>query len=413
MNFVKRAGRSLRARKSKTAVVLGIFVVISTLLLGGFLLQGTAARQEADAQRDIGVDVTVQSSGLTSEVADRIGASPLVSRYNPLLVLTAGAQGLKPLESELPQPGGKGDDEDKGKGKGPLAVNGVKDSGLLLPFSYGSNKILTGRAITSADADRKVAMVEQRLAKKNGLKLGDTIGVKSAGGQRTLQTKIVGIYQDAMPGPAQWEHPSKLPGNVLYVPVATARELSPGTRHLAEAVFKVGSPELAKQLHDEVEKLLGAESFEFRVNDKAYNDQVRPIQQVGAFAGLIVWLIALAGALILALIVALQIRERRDELGMLLAMGEKKWKLIAQHTAEVAAIAVPAVLLAAVIGQVPAPFVGEALLSGRTGAPRMTVGLADLGKVAGIGLGISVVATALPGIGVLRLHPRSILASGE
>ncbi|KPC63841.1 ABC transporter permease, partial [Streptomyces sp. NRRL F-6602] len=89
-------------------MVLGIFVVISTLLLGGFLLQGTAARQEADAQRDIGVDVTVQSSGLTSEVADRIGASPPVSRYNPLLVLTAGAQGLKPLESELPQPGGKG-----------------------------------------------------------------------------------------------------------------------------------------------------------------------------------------------------------------------------------------------------------------------------------------------------------------
>ncbi|MEU2591394.1 hypothetical protein ABZ630_11240, partial [Streptomyces albidoflavus] len=49
---------------------------------------------------------------------------------------------------------------------------------------------------------------------------------------------------------------------------------------------------------------------------------------------------------------------------------------------------------------------------GRSGRCRR-VRLADLGKVAGIGLGISVVATALPGIGVLRLHPRSILASGE
>ncbi|MCG0289028.1 ABC transporter permease [Streptomyces sp. PSAA01] len=411
MNFVKRAGRSLRARKSKTAVVLGIFVVISTLLLGGFLLQEAAARQEADAQRVIGVDATVKGKGLTPGLADRLGASPSVSRYNSVLPLSVGARGFKPLQSGQPRPGGEPSTESSGKG--PLALNGVRDCGMLLPFSYGSNRITSGRGIAPEDVGRKVATIEQRLAEKNGLKVGGTIGVRSADGRRTVQVKIIGIYEDAMPDPLQWQRPSELPGNTVYVPVSVARELSPGTKQLSEAVFKIGSPELAQQLHAAAKKLFGAESFDFLVNDKAYKDQVRPIQQVGGFAGLIVWLIALAGALILALIVTLQIRERRDELGMLLAMGEKKWKLITQHTVEVAAVAGPAVLLAAVAGQLAAPHVADALPGGQVGTLQMTVGLADLGKVTAIALGISVVATALPGIGILRLHPRSLLALGE
>lgn len=37
----------------------------------------------------------------------------------------------------------------------------------------------------------------------------------------------------------------------------------------------------------------------------------------------------------------------------------------------------------------------------------------DVGNVAGIGLGISLVSTVVPGLGILRLHPRSILVSDE
>ncbi|BCL26077.1 FtsX-like permease family protein [Streptomyces aurantiacus] len=422
MNFVKRAGMSLRARKSKTAVLLGIFVVICTLLLGGFLLQAATARQEADAQRRIGVDVTVEGKGLTPAVADRIGAVPPVHRYNPLLPLKAGAAGFDPLVSALPKPGGAraGDKEEP-----PLSLAGVRDTGLLLPFSYGSARITAGRGITPKDAGRDVAVVERRLAEKNELKVGDTIRVRSADGRRTVPLTVVGVFQDPMPDPSQWTPRHELPGNALYLPVGTVRRLSPGAADLAEAVFKIGSPEQAERLHATVKRQLGTGSFDFRVNDRAYKDQVRPIQRVGTFAGLIVWLIALAGALILALIVTLQIRERRDELGVLLSMGEKKWKLIGQHTVEAVAVALPAVAVAALAGQAAAQWAGDSLLdreAGRpaAGAPRTTVGVpeisvgpSELGKVAGIGLGISLVATVIPGIGILRLHPRSILTDSE
>ncbi|MFJ9543243.1 ABC transporter permease [Streptomyces sp. NPDC101225] len=421
MNFVKRAGTCLRVRKSRTAALLGIFVVICTLLLGGFLLRSAAARQEADAQRSIGVDVTVKTKALTAELADRLGGKPPVTRYNPLLPITADAQGFKPLTSQLPKPGSS---RDGAKDQPPLAVNGVRDSDMLLPFSYGSTKITSGRGVTPKDAGDRVAVIEERLAKKNGLKVGDTLTVRSADGKRSIPVKIVGIFQDPMQDPTQWTPRNELPGNTLYVPIGVAQQLG-GAGKLDEAVFKIGSPEQAEQLHAEAKRLLGSSDFTFQVNDKAYKDQVGPIKRVGAFAGMIVWVIALAGALILGLIVMLQMRERRRELGVLLSMGEKKRKLIGQHLVEVAAMCLPAVAVAALAGQLAGPALGDALLTpaqrqtstqhpdAEVGAPVVRIEPADVGKVAGIGLGIGLVATAIPGIGILRLHPRSILTDSE
>ncbi|CDR13599.1 ABC transporter permease [Streptomyces iranensis] len=424
MNFVKRAGMSLGARKSKSAVLLAIFVVICTLLLGGFLLQAAAARQEAGAQRTIGVDATVEKKGLTAVLADRLGASDLVYRYNPELPVRAGARGFTPLTSDAPKPGAAGAGK---KERGPLAVDGVRDSGMLLPFSYGSTKITAGRGITPEDAGRKVAVIERRLADKNHLKVGDTIHVRSADDRETVPLKVVGVFRNPTQDPMRWTAPHKLPGNALYVPMSTAQKLGAGTASVSEAVYKIGSPEQAERLHAEAEHLLGRDSLDFRVNDKAYQDQVRPIQRVGTFAGLIVWVIALAGTLILGLIVTLQIRERRTELGVLLAMGERKWKLIGQHAVEVAAVALPAIALAALAGSLAGQSAGDALLgrqddkqAAAAGAPdaeiappTVQVEPATVGKVAGIGLGISLVSTVLPGIGILRLHPRSILTDTE
>ncbi|MBQ0962983.1 ABC transporter permease [Streptomyces sp. RK23] len=426
MNFVKRAGMSLGARKSKTAALLAIFVVLCTLLLGGFLLQAAAARQEADAQRVIGVDVTVRQKGLTPALADELGASDVVNRYNPRLPVRAAARGLAPLTSDAPQPGGEAGEPDQA----PLAVNGVRDAGLLLPFSYGSTKITAGRGIGPEDADRDIALIERRLADRNHLAVGDIVRVLSEDGAHPMPLKVVGIFQDPTQDPSSWTPPHELPGNTLYVPMATAQQLGTGTGTgtVGEAVYRIGSPDRAERLHAEAERVLGESGFDFRVNDKAYQDQVRPIQQVGVFAGLIVQVIALAGALILGLIVTLQIRERRTELGVLLAMGERKWKLIGQHAVEVAAVALPAVAVAALAGQLAGQSAGDALLGpqddtpsaqhgapdpGAVAGPTVRVEPGTVGRVAGIGLGISLVSTVVPGIGILRLHPRSIFTDSE
>ncbi|MFD4702894.1 ABC transporter permease [Streptomyces niveus] len=416
MNFVKRAALSLLARRAKTALLLGIFLVICTLLLGGFLLQGATSRQEAEAQRRIGVDVTVRGDRLTLATAAALGSSPLVERYNPLLRGAAKPSGLTPLTSDVPKPDdAKPDDATEGEGQDGLMLNGIRDSEMLLDFASGRSRIVAGRALTEKDAGRRVVLLEQRLAEKNELKAGDTVGLRSSDGRRTETFEIIGLYEDPRPDPSQWVAPSELIANQVYAPAPAVSALGFGTKP-STAVFKIGSPERAERLHAEAARVLGGDDFRFDVNDKAFRDQVLPLRRVGAFAGSLLWLIALSGAVILGLIVLLTIKERRDELGMLLALGEKKRKLIGQHTVEVTALLLPALAVAALGAQSFAEEAGETLLAREehtASLPEMRMEVADLGRVAGIGLGISLVATVVPGVGILRLHPRSILTDTE
>ncbi len=417
MNFVKRAALSLVARRGKTALLLGIFVVICTLLLGGFLLQGATARQEAQAQRRMGVDMTIRGGGLTTDAVGKAASSALVERYNPVLRGVTRPPGLIPVTSDAPKPG----EVDGGAGQDGLALSGVRESGMLLDFATGRAKVVSGRGITAKDVDRKVVLLERRLAEKNKLKAGSTVVLTFPDGKRKASIEVIGLYEAPHPVPSQWTAPSDITANQVYAPLAAVSALGFGTE-LQGAVFKISSPEKARQLRAEASRLLGGGDLRFDVNDKAYRDQVRPLQRVGAFASVLVWLISLAGTVILGLIVMLTIKERRDEWGMLLSLGEKKWKLIAQHTVEVAAVAVPALAMTALFGQYFAQQAREALLARERhvsdsvdapGPPEVRMEPADLGRVAGIGLGISLVSTVVPGIGILRLHPRSILTDSE
>lgn len=117
MNFVKRAAFSLGARRGKTSLLLGILLVVCTLLLGGFLLRDTTTRQEAEAQRRIGVDVTVRGAKLTSHAVDTLGSSPVVQRYNPVLRGVSKPPGLPLVTSNLPKPGRAGRRQRPGPGR--------------------------------------------------------------------------------------------------------------------------------------------------------------------------------------------------------------------------------------------------------------------------------------------------------
>lgn len=81
------------------------------------------------------------------------------------------------------------------------------------------------------------------------------------------------------------------------------------------------------------------------------------MKSVTGFANKIVWLVVIAGTIILALIVILMIRERRYEIGVLLSLGESRMKIIAQFFVELLVVLVIGVGVAGVGGK----FVGDKL----------------------------------------------------
>lgn len=94
-----------------------------------------------------------------------------------------------------------------------------------------------------------------------------------------------------------------------------------------------------------------------------YKQMIGPIENIASFSKMIVMIASIAGATILGLIIMLSIKERRKEMGILLSIGEKKWKLMGQLLVETVCIAILAFGLSLSTGEKISQKIGDNLLS--------------------------------------------------
>ncbi|MFI6288631.1 ABC transporter permease [Streptomyces sp. NPDC051018] len=484
MNLFKRAWWRLTSHLGKTLMLVGLFFVICTLVLSGFLIRSASARAADDAKASVGAVATMQldinallESGQGTEsngstpgtigpggdlrrgLVDKICESPVVKRCNYSTDSGAApAKGSK-LYRPVPRPAGVQPD-----GLDLFKADGVRDQQSVASFRNGDAKIVTGRGIGPKSKSDEV-VVEQRLARHNRWKVGDTIRLRvgelpEIGKKRNEDEfgfTVVGIYASGTPDSGRYVPAMTDPVNQLYVTP------DGGTRLLGkkpdadggvvnQATFTLSDPADMDRLRKHAEAS-GADLgiFPMTVNDKQYRQLVGPITKTADFATVTVWLVALAGTVILALIVASSLRERRKELGILLSLGERKPKLLGQHLVEVVACVVIAVGLASAGSQYLSQTIGDRLLAGEVSSARKSaadadsgvdgnsvtsaggttpaaddapevepidsldvrIGTADIARVGATGLGIAALATLVPGARVLRLHPRDILTKGD
>ncbi|MEV6588601.1 ABC transporter permease [Streptomyces acidicola] len=459
MNFVKRAGLSLWARKVRTLITLCTFLVISVMVLAGVLINDATARAEQEARRSVGAEVNLgmdleslgaggglQAPRISAATVAELGDLPQVQRYTYSMwdrgVLKGGTRLVTEGVPSTMGPGG-------------TATIGVLDSSLLPAFRSGKFKLLSGQHLTAADKDKKRLLIEERLARKNGLKVGDKVTLGNNDGTSTASFSVAGIYQDPRPGSEPEPEYNVNPANMLYATVGGfARFSSPGSGPLqvGQAVFLLQDVDDLAEFKDGAERIAGSEldGFALDANDKAIRQMTGPLKSIRSTATVAMWLIGITGAAVLALLVNLAVKQRRREYGVLLALGEKKDRLIAQQALEIVVVAAVAIALSSLFTQGLIQSAGQSLLgreaaaaqkkldswqappSGSTGLDQgsdpndrpvdnadpidtITVRLdpADLATVGGVGLGIGLLATALPAASVLRLSPRTILTKGK
>ncbi|WP_327169607.1 ABC transporter permease [Streptomyces subrutilus] len=480
MNFLKRAGWRLAAQLGKTVMLTGLFFVICTLVLSGFLIQTAAARAADDAKESVGAVATMQldlnaliNSGKASknngatpgtigaggdlhrDLVDRMCGSSAVTRCNYSTDSGAKPTDRMKLYEPVPLPAGRKDD-----GLDFFKADGVRDLDALSAFRNGDDALVSGTGI-KPDSAADVVVIEERLAKANGLAVGDRvtlrIGNAPIAGQepdtRQFDFVVGGVYRSGTPDSGSYVPAMTHPANQIYVtPEGGSKLLGKDTAAdggvVKSATFTLRGPDDLDRLKADA-RAAGADLgiFPLTVNDKAYKTLVGPITRTAAFAGLTVGLVAVAGTAILALVVASNLRERRSELGILMSLGEKKPKLLGQHLVEVAACALVAIGLAAAGSQVLSQAIGDRLLAGEVSSARaqgasddgapdpgavngitseddgeqvepidridIRTGPADIARIGATGLGIAALATLVPGIRVLRLTPRDILSKGN
>ena len=181
---------------------------------------------------------------------------------------------------------------------------------------------------------------------------------------------------------------------------------------------------------------------------------IKPIENVGSFAKTTVIIVGVCGALILCLIIMLSIKDRRNEIGILLSLGEKKFKIIAQFAVEILLILSISLGVSLVAGNSISNVIADKLISKEVTAIEasstnmsqdgmkmpgedgrgfgfrgpnnlnkentevidelnVSVTGTDYLKMSGISVLISILAVLLPAINVMKLQPKTILSKHD
>ncbi|MBJ8106397.1 MULTISPECIES: ABC transporter permease [Bacillus] len=476
MNFMKRAILSMKKRVGTSLILMAVFLIVTNLVLAGFTIQNASKKAADAARKKLGADVTLildfdklgQQARETGEMpnppklntkeADQLAKSKYVKDYNYITNTLGISDGLKLI--------GASEGEEEGKGKAGMAavrggsgsgteidmnssfmIEGVRKTALQESFKNGKSKIIDGKPITEQMKDQNVALMEKRLAELNNLKVGDKVKVQSGDKKESLEVEIIGIYETNEQAMGQQAPPIMDPANKLYMPHSTMKklEIDQGISSI-QVVYFLKDPQNIEAFKEEAKKSdIDFNYYKLDAHDSLYKQMIGPIENISSTSQMIIYIVSIAGAIILGLIIMLSIKARRKEMGILLSIGEKKWKLMAQFVVEVVCIAILAFGLSITTGAKISQFIGDNLLSSEiatageeTNTPQngtvmvagpggtvqnqkedpidkinVSVTGEDVGKMGGIGLAIAILATLLPALSILRLNPKQILLKDE
>lgn len=492
MNFLKRAALSVKARKGKSLLQIFVFSVICVLVLAGLSIQTAAKKSGELAREKLGADVTLQvdmdkvreqmqqqmqeqsSQGqrirfqptpIPLEAAEELTTYKQIKGYNLYSSTAVLASDFEPIENETSSTGDDAATDEQGglvmrgpMAQGDVSIQGVAFTDSVQEFIDLTSTLVEGRHITKDDTGKNVAMMEQTLAEENELTVGSSITVTNPRDETVTSTlEIVGIYKTTSTGSDQAMNFTALnPYNKIYVPYTASSTLKGAdfVDTIDSAIYYIDDPADMESFVNQAKEESGIDfdTFKLDADDQLYQQMVGPIENVASFSNNVVLLVSIAGAIILGLIVMMSIRERKYEMGVLLALGEKRWKLAGQFIVEILMVAVLSFGIATASGNMIANQIGEKLLNQEiqaeqeSNAPASFAGQGmrlgqgglgsllqqqqnqqvetidelnvqvtsyDLGILAMIGALIAILSALLPSVAVLRLQPKTILAKQD
>ena len=424
MNFLKRSIRSAVYYKRMSALLFGIFLALSTLILSSLCVRDAVAATADRIRMDMGATLALESAGyldpnddyggngISLERVMRIASFPEVSQVDYSVFALGFPEGFDAVLHE-------------GQGKAFEMRDGVTAliPHLLLLGDAAFPRGLAPRSeaniiegVAAHAFGEGGALIHQELAELNGLAVGDRITVESAFTDAAAALTVCGIYVGGgeQPGVRAFENPQ----NLIYVNGDMATGFIPENDSFATdfriATVHIADPRDARLVERKARELcrLGSRDLDiiYTRDDILYQSIAESLDGVQAIALAIAAASVAMGAGILLLLATLSMRERDHEIGVLLSMGERRWKVIAQLSFEMLAIVLAAVSCSVLASARAAQAVGEVM-----GAEGASVALAA-GPVAAIylcGAALTLLASSLPIYKVATCQPKTIMMAME
>ena len=484
MDFLFRAYLSVKERIGKSAILFFVMTTICVFVLSGLSIQSATEKSEVLARQKLGATVTLspnmekqkeqmRSEGgqerfkmertpITMEDVNKVLSLNHITGYNVTSSTEGVADGFNPITSSESTTSQSSNNEfgmkmpsDSNRVMGDVSIDGVLSLDGVSAFTSGESTLTSGTAIISEDKDKNVAVIEKTLAEQNSLKVGDEIKVKSTTNtDEEVKLKVIGIYESTSEiNEGAMRNEAMNPYNKIYTPYTVANTLKGSSYKdkVDSAVFYLDDPVNVDTFLEDGKNLnIDFDEYTLDANSREYEQMIKPIENVASFAKMTVIIVGVCGALILGLIIMLSIKERRSEIGILLSLGEKKYKVISQFIVEVLIILVISLGTAAVLGnsisnvmankliskEVTAVEESKNSVSGDMGMPGGEMGRGgfkgpnnlstskveviddldvsvtgmDYLEMSGIAILICLIGILLPSISIMKLQPKEILS---
>ena len=402
-NMLKRGWLSIRRKLGRTIVMTLIFFMMANLVLASITIKTAVGAQMDYAKSTLGGTVTIQAdmdairenqkekmeSGadrkemfgsmsrpkVSVETANAIASySDYVKDYSYSVSASANANDLDVVESTSSSfgggpggfPGGMSssrNDDDAQLDKD-ITISGVNAYAYI---SAVKNETMTIKDGTYFDEDTDdSALILYEFAELNGLKVGDTFKIKNVYSTDSVELTVIGIYDTSE---------ERADANTIYMNTATAAKFlksddyNDGNYDVLDVNFYMLNSDKANEFVEKISAAfpeLAENNMKISVDTSEYDAMAGSIESVGSFATTILIIVIVAAVIIVTLIVTLNVRDRRYEMGVLLSLGAHKRNVVAQIATELIIVGTLGFALASLSGTFLAKSMGQGIIDSQT-----------------------------------------------
>ena len=397
----KRSWLSIKRKLGRTIILTLIFFMMANLVLAAITIKTAVAAQMDYAKSTLGGTVAIQADmaairesqkteienggnrkemfkemmrpAVNVETANEIAAySEYVKDYSYEISSSANAGDLETVETKgfgggnMPSmPGSSRRDstsssESSSTLDADITISGINAYAYLSGVQSESMEIKDGTYFDEDTNDQ--AMVSYEFAELNELSVGDTFTIKNIYTEASITLTIIGIYDSSE---------FNANANTIYMNTETAAKFlseddyNDGNYEVSNVKYYMITSENAEEFVEKIKSDfpdLAEDNLTIAVDTSEYDSMANSIESVGSFATTILIIVIVAAIIIVTLIVTINVKDRRYEMGVLLSLGANKTNIIGQIATELLVIGTFGFVLASISGSFLASKIGTSIV---------------------------------------------------
>lgn len=397
MNVLKRAFLYDTRKKGKSLTLFLLFVLITLFVTISFSVLSATQAAAANLRETVGASFTLRgkpvelsTSGedyvmqfipISQQDIDLIADSTEIKACNAQQSATATASGFI-FPSGMPS--------------GAISAN--TSSAWNRNFTSGIVTLAEGRHITQDD--QRVALVSRELAEENELDIGSELSLDPA-----AVVKIIGIYES--------DPSMEFDNDTIFTDHSTywvLTESAAGT-YSGRVDFFVTDPARLETVMEQIKRdvPLRWEDYTLQADTAEYDAIAYQLLTIGRLTTLLIVSAMIVSIVVLFLILAMRIRGRVHEVGVLLAVGVTKGHIIAQFFVETTTILLLAFLFSCPVSYFAVVQIGT-FLRDMVGAVNVDLPAWKLLLQYGIETFVVFAGVMMAAYPIFHLHPKEILS---